>query len=312
MFGEIAPKAAGGRRAVAETQNNAKGTAQLGGTNSVVIGSGAVAVGPGSVVVGVTATANSSDNVAIGKTSTCSGSAAGAVAVGSSTSANNINAIAVGGSAVATSSGAVAVGGTSSASGSSSVVIGNAASASGSNGVSIGPSTSSAYAQGVSIGPVASTNFMGEICFSTGNFANASDSVHCSIVPFWMTTTDATPLELKTASSSGATVPAGVVILTNNSTYIWDVDIVARKSPTGTDYAMWNLKFCINRDANAASTALVGTPVKTLLGATAGASTWDVGVTADTTNGRPNISVTGQAGTTIRWVGHAKMTKCSG
>jgi hypothetical protein len=55
------------------------------------------------------------------------------------------------------------------------------------------------------------------------------------------------------------------------------------------------------RDANAASTVL-GSGIKNKLFASAGASAWDITLTADTTNGGLAITVTGAAATNIRWV----------
>ena len=45
----------------------------------------------------------------------------------------------------------------------------------------------------------------------------------------------------------------------------------------------------------------------TSIGANVG-NTWGVAVAADTTNGRPAITVTGEAGKTIRWVANVRMT----
>jgi len=87
---------------------------------------------------------------------------------------------------------------------------------------------------------------------------------------------------------------------------------VARNIATDTESAAWNLKFAIRRGAAAANTALIGTPVRTTIGVDAGVVGWDVGVTADTTNGRPNIQVNGESGKTIRWVANIRMTKVSG
>lgn len=181
------------------------------------------------------------------------------------------------------------------------------------NAITLGYSAYNTYSGSTSIGYYAKDDFPGEITYSTGRFSSSTyGNVKISSIPMWMTTTNATATEMGTGSGADETAPAGRLALTNNSTYIFYVDIVARKSTTGTDYSAWNLKFCINREANAASTALVGTVTKTLIGQTSGASSWDVNVTADTTNGRPAIKVTGQASTTIRWVANVNMTKVSG
>ena len=165
--------------------------------------------------------------------------------------------------------------------------------------------------QGISLGAnnrVYSTN---EFSYGSWGFALRGDAT-TSLLRHWATTTNTTPTEIGTNGQNVTTSPTSRIVLANNSTYMFDCDIVARVSTTGTDYSAWKVTFCINREANAASTALVGSVTKTVIGQTAGASAWDVTVTADTTNGRPNISVTGAASTTIRWVCNTKMTKVSG
>ena len=68
------------------------------------------------------------------------------------------------------------------------------------------------------------------------------------------------------------------------------------------DTARWTIDGAIKRGANAASTAMVGTPTVTMTHNDAGAAAWSVAVTADTTNGGIKVEVTGAAATTIRWV----------
>jgi hypothetical protein len=133
-------------------------------------------------------------------------------------------------------------------------------------------------------------------------------------------TTNATPVAMGISANDGSSdsdfrssTPNGSFIaLVNDSTYMFDCDIVARNTATDAESKVLNLKFGIRRGAAAANTALIGTPTKTVYGEDSGTSTWDVNVTADTTNGRPNISVTGEASKTIRWVANIRMTKVSG
>lgn len=71
----------------------------------------------------------------------------------------------------------------------------------------------------------------------------------------------------------------------------------------------WTIEGVIKRGASAGTTALVGTATVTSSYADAGASTWSVAVTADTTNGCLAVTVTGQASTTIRWVASIETTE---
>ena len=65
----------------------------------------------------------------------------------------------------------------------------------------------------------------------------------------------------------------------------------------------------VSRESTAASTTIDYVPTITAIYATAALSTASVAVTADTTNGRPAIKVTGVASTTIRWTGNARITR---
>jgi hypothetical protein len=112
-------------------------------------------------------------------------------------------------------------------------------------------------------------------------------------------TTDATTTVLR--STSGAAGTTNQVILPNNSAYAFKGTVIANVTGGGNTKA-WAIEGAIKRGANAASTALVGTPTVTSAYADAGASTWAITATADTTNGGLAITFTGQASTTIRCV----------
>jgi hypothetical protein len=112
-------------------------------------------------------------------------------------------------------------------------------------------------------------------------------------------TTDATPTAL--ASNTSAAGTTNQVILPNNSAYFFRGEVISGKTAAG-DTKGWTIEGVIKRGANAASTALVGIPTVTSTYADLGAATWDIAVTADTTNGGIRVTFTGQAATTIRTV----------
>ena len=112
-------------------------------------------------------------------------------------------------------------------------------------------------------------------------------------------TTDATATVLTSDTSAASTT--NQVILPNNSAYYFRGSVIANITGGG-DTKAWTFDGAIKRGATAASTTLVGTPVVTSAYADAGAATWVVAVTADTTNGGLAVTVTGAAATTIRWV----------
>jgi hypothetical protein len=112
-------------------------------------------------------------------------------------------------------------------------------------------------------------------------------------------TTDATATVLTSNTSAAGTT--NQVILPNNSAYSFSGEVIAGVTGAGNT-ARWTIDGAIKRGANAASTAMVGTATVTMTHFDAGAATWVVAVTADTTNGGIAVTVTGAAATTIRWV----------
>jgi len=119
-------------------------------------------------------------------------------------------------------------------------------------------------------------------------------------------TTNATATVLTSNTSAAATT--NQVILPNNSAYFFRGEVIAGVTGAG-DTKGWTVEGVIKRGANAASTALVGTPTVTSSYADAGASAWTITATADTTNGGLAITVTGAAATTIRWVAQIRTTE---
>ena len=119
-------------------------------------------------------------------------------------------------------------------------------------------------------------------------------------------TTDATATILTSNTSAASTT--NQVILPNNSAYYFKGTVVAGVTGGGNTKG-WTVEGVIKRGANAASTALVGTPTVLSSYGDAGATTWALTATADTTNGGLAITFTGQAGTTIRAVAQITTTE---
>ena len=141
---------------------------------------------------------------------------------------------------------------------------------------------------------------------SFGPIDFASGVSQSSLLVLGRQTTDATPTVL--ASSSAAAGTTNQVILPNNSAYFFRGEVVSGVTGGGNTKG-WTIEGVIKRGANAASTALVGTPTVTSLYADAGAATWTIAVTADTTNGGLRVTFTGQAATTIRTVCQIRTTE---
>jgi hypothetical protein len=246
---------------------------------------------------------------------------ASAIAIGSAASAGNTNSISIGPSASANANGTVQIGVSATAGAAQDgIAIGNAASfGSGTNksgaitvGVNSGNPNNVTIQHSASFGSGCAAESPSQFATAPGFFSNKLDAI-VAIQKMWMTTTTDTTTELKVAANSASSAtPTGVIFLANDSSYIFDCDIIARNTATDTESKAFNLKFAIRSGAAAANTALIGSATKTVIGEDSGTSTWDVTVTADTTNGRPNISVTGEAAKTIRWVANIRMTKVTG
>ena len=120
-------------------------------------------------------------------------------------------------------------------------------------------------------------------------------------------TTDATATVL--TSNTSAASSTNQVILPNNSAYYVRGSIIAGVTGAGNT-ASWTFQGAIKRGSGVGTTAIVGAGITaTSVAADAGASTWTVAITADTTNGGLAITVTGQAATTIRWVCQVETTE---
>ena len=119
-------------------------------------------------------------------------------------------------------------------------------------------------------------------------------------------TTDATATVLTSNTSAASTT--NQVILPNNSAYYVKGSIIATVTGGGNTKS-WDFIATIKRGANAAATSIVGAVTLNVQAADAGASTWVVAITADTTNGGLAVTVTGQASTTIRWVAKLESTE---
>jgi hypothetical protein len=120
-------------------------------------------------------------------------------------------------------------------------------------------------------------------------------------------TTDATPTVIRSNQAAASTT--NQIILPNNSAYYFKGTVIANVTGGG-DTKSWTFDGQIKRGANAAATTLTGSTVTSPY-EDAGASTWAVALSADTTNGGLAVTVTGQASTTIRWACKIETTEVS-
>jgi hypothetical protein len=106
---------------------------------------------------------------------------------------------------------------------------------------------------------------------------------------FTLQTPNATPTALVWDAENEVMIP--------NTVYGFEGFATAQYVAAATS-AAYRIQGAIKMGANAAATALVGTPLVTAYEDTAG---MDLTVTADTTLGRPQLNATGVAATVINW-----------
>ena len=87
---------------------------------------------------------------------------------------------------------------------------------------------------------------------------------------------------------------------------------IAALNNANGDAGTYEIRGAIKRGSGVATTAILGTPAVTTVGADAGASAWAVAAVANTTLGSLEIQVTGAASTTIKWVASVWTTEVVG
>ena len=150
-------------------------------------------------------------------------------------------------------------------------------------------------------GLYAKTSRHGQVSQASGRFTVVGDA-QTSVFVMRKQTTDVAPAEMfLDGSALRLTVPT-------DSTYGFDIMVVARRTNADNESAFYKFEGCI--DNNAGTTALVGSVVvATPIEDTAG---WACAVTADDTNDALIITVTGENAKTINWVARVSLVEVTG
>lgn len=149
----------------------------------------------------------------------------------------------------------------------------------------------------------------GRLSFGSFNLVNQSGQWQFSkTTEAGITTTAAATNLCSNQAAGGVRGTDNVQIVGNNSANYFETIVVARDNATG-DSSAWRITGLIKRGAGVGTTAIVGAPVTTLIAQDAGAAAWAVAVSADTTLGALQVTVTGAAGSTIRWNAHTELTE---
>ena len=283
------------------------------------------------ITYGTTSGAAATGWISLNKGSPTASNAHSAIVGGNSNSASAQQCFIGGGNANAVTNtyGAIVGGSSNTASGQSSTVVGGSSNtASGQNAAIVGGNSNTANQQYASVfGGQSNTasNLYATVIGGTNNSANSSKSIVIggdtgitrSIAGNFVTPASDGPItsssgrqQLATVltSNTSAAATTNQVILPNNSAYTFQGTCIANVTGGGNTSG-WKFEGVIKRGANAASTALVAAVTPTVIAQDAGASTWVLAITADTTNGGIAVTVTGAAATTIRWVVQIETTE---
>lgn len=232
-----------------------------------------VASGAGAFACGADARASGAGSFAFGNAGASTiASGAGSIAMGQGVTSSGINSVALGGYSTASGNyGAIALGYACTAGGNSSCAIGD---------------RSSAYLSGM-------------MATASGRFA-ANGDAQTAVLVARNTTSNATPTNLfLDGSSARVVVPA-------NSSGVAMITVVARTNTAGDNHMTWRRRVNWERGVAVGTVSIDVETVGTDRGYTGGAwgagPAWSIAITADTTNGAIDISVTGAAATNIRWV----------
>lgn len=274
------------------------------GTSSLAIGAAAVTTGSQTVSIGNSATTSGISSIAIGQGSSASN---GSVAIGSNsgTAATGSEDFMVNTLGVTSSSGFnIGILGVNQTNGSYNITLGSGhltAANNVTNCITIGQQCNNRdKSDAIAFGHKAVNLYHGQWSWQPEGFSDGYATAQTNMAILKVITTNATPTELQTPGS-------GYLITGDNQTILYDIDIVARRTDATGESAGYNLKFVCDRDTGVASHVIVGSVAKTVVAEDTAA--WDVTVTNDTTNGRPAITVTGEASKTIRWVAYVRATQ---
>ena len=180
------------------------------------------------------------------------------------------------------------------------VIGGDTNTASGSYALAHGTNSTANAVQSMAVGAWASSRgVVGYRAFAPNSpIAAALGNTQMGFVTVGVETTDATPTILRSNTSAAASTNQYYVPSQGITTFT----IMVVCGITGASNAKaWEFKGAAKKGATEGSNILVGALTKNVLAADAGASAWDVAVTANTTTGAITITATGQAATTIRW-----------
>lgn len=226
-----------------------------------IVGTNSYGAFEGATVFGANARSEQSHGTAIGFQATAAGAG------------GSYNQTALGISATATGSGSFAMGEFCQAFSDGSIAIGSGAGAFATKAITLG-------------------QYINNICPGSLITGGHGQSSNTEFITLYKVTTSSTPIRMVTTSPEN-----GDIIQNADTTMLYRCQFVATDN---TDYYSVSYDFVISSDSSGTLT-IRGTPIKTILVQTGGATAWDINISVPYANA-PQLEVTGGS-TTIRWSG---------
>jgi hypothetical protein len=135
----------------------------------------------------------------------------------------------------------------------------------------------------------------GGVVQASGRFASNGDA-QAGRYLLRGTTISSAPQELLIDGNSGSVR----LVLPDNSSWTFKITVTGHRTDLGDGRAGYTAAGVIYRGSGSATTSIQGSVNKTVLAESN--PTWDINISADTTNGALRVSVTGENAKTIRWV----------
>ena len=135
----------------------------------------------------------------------------------------------------------------------------------------------------------------GGVVQSSGRFASNGDA-QAGRYMLRTTTINAAATEMFVDGTNGSVRLA----LPDDATWTFKVTVTGHRTDLGNGHAGYTASGVIYRGAGANTTSIQGSVQKVVLAESN--PSWDINITADTTNGSLKVTVTGETGKTIRWV----------
>lgn len=173
--------------------------------------------------------------------------------------------------------------------------------AAGTNSIALGDGaqTASGAIDSLAIGNQSLARTQGGVVQASGRFTTSGDA-QAGRYLLRSNTINAFPTELFIDGTAGTVR----LILPDDSTWTYKITVTGHRTDVQNGHAGYTVQGVIFRGSGAATTALQGTPNKTVLSESN--PVWDINISADSVNGSLKITVTGESGKTIRWLALAE------